>query len=202
MRSCRISVLIAAFVLLVAITTAVQAADPTLYIAATRRDTNGVVVSINPVTDKQGVPQPPLLLPGEYVIVTGLGFPAGQSVQAELVSGARRLPLAYQDLTTAITQPQVQPQTDASGAFRDLAFTLPVAGQITGASGQLVVTVSAVSLQTPVAVVTEATEGGDRLAVGFGAGFSAVAALLIFLMLRGLPTYPRSAGGKRVTSNE
>lgn len=194
-RRSMLALLVALVALLgAALAPAVAAADPTLYVAATRRDASGTVFSINPITDRKGTPQPPLLLPGEYVIVTGLGFPANQPVQATLVAGGQTYPLAYRNLTTPAATPQSPPQTDASGVFQDLAFALPATGQVRDTSGQLVVSVGSVALQTPVSIVTEAatTAGsGDWLAVGFGAAFFIVAAVLLLLMLRGLPEYPR-----------
>lgn len=200
MRHRRFAILSLVFVVGIIAATAVQAADPTLYVAATRRDASGTVFSINPVTDRKGNPQPPLLLPGEYVIVTGLGFPANQPVQAALDVGGKTYPLAYRNLTAPTAQAQAQPQTDANGAFQDLAFALPAPGQVTDINGQLVMSVGTVALQTPVVIVTEAatTAGrGDKLAVSFGVGFFIVAAFLILLMLRGLPEYPRVAASRR-----
>jgi hypothetical protein len=115
---------------------------------------------------------------GAYIIASGQGFPANQPVMAFLVVENQAYPLAYQDLTASGTAPM----TDAAGGFQNLAFTLPVAGQLTGTGGE-------VQIGLDTGVVAKAGRG-DKIAVGIGAGFTAVAALLIFLLLRGLPVYP------------
>lgn len=186
--------------------TTVVAADPAITVAATRRDANGAVVQLLPVTDKQGNVAPPLMLLGEYVIASGQGFPANQLVMAFLVVQNQAYPLAYQDLTTSVTAQQLVPMTDAAGSFQNLAFTLPVSGQVTGTTGEILVGVGPAKASAPIGldsgIVTKAGRG-DTLAVGIGAGFSAVALLLLLLLLRGLPIYPvGSTAARRVREPE
>jgi hypothetical protein len=179
------------------------AAEPSLAVAATRRDASGAVYSIPAITDRNGNPQPPLLLPGEYVVVTGTGLPANQPVQAALAMTTHTFPLAYQAVNGA-AQSGTQPMTDASGTFQDLTFALPPADQVTDATGQLVITVGGVRQMAPVAIVTSAatTAGaGDKRAVAFGAAFLALGLIAVLLLVRGLPTYPArraGAGDQRV----
>lgn len=173
--------------------TSVVAAAPAITVVATRRDASGAVVSLLPVADKQGSMLPPRLLLGEYVITNGQGFPANQPVMAYLVVDNQAYPLAYQDLTTSVTARQPVPMTDATGDFQNLAFALPMPSQVTGTSGEIMVSAGPVTARAPVGIDTgaAATAGrGDKLAVGIGAGFAAVAIILILLMLRGLPMYP------------
>jgi hypothetical protein len=172
--------------------TSVAAADPAITVAATRRDANGAVVSLPPVTDTQGNAAPLLLL-GEYVIASGQGFPANQPVMAFLVVQGQAYPLAYQDLTTSITARQAVPMTDATGGFQNFAFTLPVSGQLTGTSGEVQISAGSETARAPVGIATDAATKagrGDKIAVSIGAGFTAIAAILLFLLLRGLPLYP------------
>jgi hypothetical protein len=171
----------------------VVAADPAITVAATRRDANGAVVSLLPARDTQGNVVPPLLLLGEYVIASGQGFPANQPVMAFLVIDNQAYPLAYQDLTTSITALQAVPMTDATGAFQNFAFTLPVSGQVTGTSGEVQLSAGSVTARTPVGidtVVASQAGSGDKIAVSIGVGFTVIAAILLFLLLRGLPVYP------------
>lgn len=178
----------------------VAAADPAITVAATRRDANGAVVALLPVADKQGSPLPPLLLLGEYVIASGQGFPANQPVMAFLVAQDQAYPLAYQDLTTSVTARQPAPTTDASGGFENLAFTLPAAGQVTGTTGEILISAGSATARAAIGLDTGvATKAGrgDKLAVGIGAGFAATALILIFLLLRGLPAYPVGATAAR-----
>jgi hypothetical protein len=173
--------------------TSVAAAAPTVTVAATRRDASGAVVSLLPVMDKQGNVLPPLLLLGEYVIANGQGFPANQPVLASLVVDGQAYPLAYQDLTTSVTARQLTPMTDGTGAFQNLAFALPVPSQVTGTAGEIMVSAGPATARAPVGIDTGvmAKAGrGDKIAVSIGAGFAAVAIILVFLMLRGLPIYP------------
>lgn len=182
--------------------TSVAAADPAITIAATRRDASGAVVALLPVTDKQGKAVPPLLLLGEYVIASGQGFPAGQPVLTYLVVDNQAYPLAYQDLTTSVTARQPTPMTDATGAFQNLAFALPVPSQVTGTSGEVMVRAGPSTARAPVGIdtgITAKAGRGDKLAVGIGAGFAAVAIILILLMLRGLPIYPIGTTAARRT---
>jgi hypothetical protein len=126
---------------------------------------------------------------GAYIIASGQGFPANQPVMAFLVVENQAYPLAYQDLTASGTAPM----TDAAGGFQNFAFTLPVAGQLTGTGGEVQISAGSVTARTPVGLdtgVVAKAGRGDKIAVGIGAGFTAVAALLIFLLLRGLPVYP------------
>lgn len=187
----------------VLICTSVAAADPTITVAATRRDANGAVVSLAPVTDKQGNVVTPLLLLGEYVIASGQGFPANQPVTAFLVVDGQATQLAYQDLTTSITARQAVPVTDATGGFQNYAFTLPVSGQVAGTSGEVQISAGSVTARAPVSIdvgVAAAAGRGDKIAVSIGAGFTAGAAILLFLLLRGLPVYPVGAARRRKES--
>jgi hypothetical protein len=180
--------------------TSVAAADPAITVAATRRDANGAVVSLSQVTDKQGNVVPPLLLLGEYVIASGQGFPANQPVMAFLVVDGQATQLAYQDLTTSITARQAVPVTDATGGFQNYAFTLPVSGQVTGTSGEVQISAGSVTARAPVSIdtgVTTKAGRGDKIAVSIGAGFTAIAAILLLLLLRGLPVYPVGTAAAR-----
>jgi hypothetical protein len=191
MRRYRVGLIVAFFVLITG--AGAVAADPAITVAATRRDASGAVVSLLPVMDKQGNVLPPLLLLGEYVIANGQGFPASQPVTASLVVDSQAYPLAYQDLTTSVTARQPTPMTDATGAFQNLAFALPVPSQVTDTTGEVMVSAGLATARAPVGVDTGATARagrGDKIAVSIGAGFAAVAIILIFLMLRGLPIYP------------
>ncbi|MGI8857745.1 MAG: hypothetical protein ACR2JW_18575 [Thermomicrobiales bacterium] len=186
--------LVLCFALFAALTyTSVAAADPTISVAATRRDTSGGVVSLLPVADKQGNVLPPLLLLGEYVIASGQGFPANQPVMAFLVAQNQAYPLAFQDLAAPNTAQQAAPTTDATGGFQNYAFTLPLAAQLTGTSGEIQISAGSVTARAPVGLdsglATKAGRG-DKIAVSIGAGFSVIAVILILLLLRGLPIYP------------
>ncbi len=170
----------------------VAAADPEIAIAATRRDASGTVVRLLSVTDKQGNVVPLLTQLGEYVIASGQGFPANQPVQAYLVAGNQAYPLAFQDLTAATSAPQAVPMTDTGGAFQNFAFTLPAPGQIAASDGEILVSVGSATARAPITVDSGVAMAGrgDKIAVGIGAAFMAVAVLLILLLLRGLPVYP------------
>ncbi len=183
---------IALFAIVAALGVSVAAADPAIAVAATRRDANGAVVSLLPVTDKQGTIAPPLARLGEYVIASGQGFPTNQPVQAYLVVGNQAYPLAFQDLATAATASQAAPMTDTSGAFQNLAFALPTPGQVPATDGEILVSVGSATARAPITVDSGlATAGrGDKIAVGIGAAFFAVTVLLILLLLRDLPVYP------------
>jgi hypothetical protein len=169
-----------------------HADGPSIALAATRQDTTGAVYSIPQETDRQGNPQPPLLLPGEYVVVSGAGLPPNQPVQAALATPTHTFPLPYQNVNGA-TQPAAQPVTDANGMFQDLTFALPPADQVTDPTGQLVIIVGPSRAVAPVAIVTNAaTTAGpeDKRAVAFGAGFFILAMIVLFLLIRDVPTYP------------
>lgn len=171
----------------------VAAANPAITVSATRRDTSGAVVALLPVTDTQGNVVPPLALLGEYVITSGQGFPPNQSVQASLVAQNQVYPLAYQDLTTAATASRAAPMTDGTGAFQNLAFTLPAPGQIADTNGEIFVSVGAATAHAPIAIdsgIATVAGRGDKIAVSIGAAFFAVAVLLILLLVHGLPVYP------------
>ena len=171
----------------------VAAANPAITVSATRRDASGAVVALLPVMDTQGNVVPPLALLGEYVIASGQGFPPNQPVQASLVAQNQVYPLAYQDLTTSTTASQSAPMTDGTGAFQNLAFTLPAPGQITSTDGEIFVSVGAATARAPITVdsgLATAAGRGDTIAVSIGAAFFAVAVILILLLLRGLPVYP------------
>ncbi len=180
--------------------TSVAAADPTISVAATRRDASGGVVSLLPVADKQGNVLPPLLLLGEYVIASGQGFPANQPVMAFLVAQNQAYPLAYQDLAAPNAAQQAAPTTDATGGFQNYAFTLPVGIQAAGTSGEIQISAGSATARAPVGLDSglATTAGrGDKIAVSIGAVFAAIAVILIFLLLRGLPIYPVGTVGAR-----
>jgi hypothetical protein len=190
------------FITIAAVGESASAQGPSLVLAATRRDATGAVYAIPPVTDRKGDPQPPLLLPGEYVVVTGTAFPPNQPVQAALATPTHTFPLPYQNVNGA-SQPASQPVTDANGTFQDLTFVLPPADQVTDVTGQLVMIVGAVRQEAPVAIVTSAatTAGpGDKRAVAFGVGFSLLALIMLFLLIRGIPTYPERRARRRQRS--
>jgi hypothetical protein len=192
MRPYRFSLAIALLAITLVGAIPARAQGPSLALAATRRDATGAVYSIPQETDRQGNPQPPLLLPGEYVVVTGAGLPPNQPVQAALATQTHTFPLPYQNVNGA-TQPASQPMTDASGAFQDLTFALPPADQVTDPTGQLVIIVGPSRVVAPVAIVTTAsTTAGpeDKRAVAFGAGFFILAMIILFLLIRDVPTYP------------
>lgn len=171
----------------------ITAADPTIVVSATRRDGSGAVVTLLPVMDKQGTVVPPVALLGEYIIASGQGFPASQPVQAFLVVQGQTYPLSFQDLRTSVTDRQPIPMTDGTGAFQNFAFTLPVVGQVTSGSAEVLIGVGSASGRAPVTVDTGiATRAGrgDKIAVSIGAGFLIVSVVLILLLLRGLPVYP------------
>jgi hypothetical protein len=185
----------------------VAAQGPSLAVAATRRDATGAPYSIPPETDRQGDPQPPLLLPGEYVVVSGTGLPPSQPVQAALAMQTHTFPLPYQNLNAGAATPNAVPTTDASGAFQDLTFVLPAADEVTDTTGQLVIIVGSARVLAPVAIVTKAatTAGaGDKRAVIFGASFFVLAMALLLLLVRGVPAYParRVSGPRQVVESE
>ncbi len=168
------------------------AAAPTLVIQATRRDATGAVVFAPAITDRQGVLQPPIAVPGEYLVVTGAGFPPNAPITASFNDGTKTLPLTYQDLTTSVTTPQQPPLTDAMGGIGGAAFQVPPAAQITGKQGTVAVAVAGivsgaiVNVDLPDANATR----GDKLVVGTALAFYVMIALIFVRLLRGLPTYP------------
>jgi hypothetical protein len=169
------------------------AADPAITVSATRQDANGAVVTLLPTTDTQGNSVPPLALLGQYIIASGQGFPANQPVQASLVAQNQVYPLAYQDLTTSVTALQPTPMTDSMGAFQNLAFTLPVPGQVSATDGEIFIAVGSATAHAPIQIdsgITTTAGRGDIIAVSIGAAFLALALILVFLLVRGLPVYP------------
>jgi hypothetical protein len=206
MRHAQTGIIIALVIGLAAISGPVHADGPSLALAATRRDATGAVYSIPPVTDRKGDPQPPLLLPGEYVVVSGTGLPPNQPIEAALATQTHTFPLPYQAVNGAV-QPTAQPMTDASGMFQDLTFALPPADQVTDTTGDLVILAGGTRVAAPVAIVTTAgaTAGPeDKRAVAFGALYLILALIVILYLLRGLPVYPasaRQAGSRRTVVN-
>lgn len=184
----------------------VVAANPAITVSATRRDASGAVVALLPITDTQGNVVPPLALLGEDVIASGQGFPPNQPVQASLVAQNQVTPLAYQDLTAAVTASQPVPMTDGTGAFQNLAFMLPAPGQIADTSGEIFISVGAATAHAPIAIdsgIATAAGRGDTIAVSIGAAFFAVSAILILLLVRGLPVYPiGQTTARRVSETE
>jgi len=169
------------------------AADPAISVSATRRDGNGAVIPVSPTTDAQGALMPPHVLLGEYVIASGQGFPANQAVQVSLVIQNLAYPLAYHGPLASVTpaQPPSPPMTDATGAFRNLAFAIPVIGNLSGTDGEIFVSVGPATARTPIHIAAGATAGrGDTFAVSIGAAFLVVVIALILLLVRGLPVYP------------
>lgn len=164
----------------------VAAENPAITVSATRRDANGAVVALLPVTDTQGNVVPPLALLGEYVIVSGRGFPPTQPVQASLVAHNQVSPLAY-------TASQPVPMTDGTGAFQNLAFTLPPPGQVSAADGEVFVSVGSATAHAPITIdsgIATMAGRGDKIAVSIGVAFFALAVILVLLLVRGLPVYP------------
>jgi len=175
------------------------AAAPTLVVQATRRDTTGAVVFAPTITDRQGVLQPPIAVPGEYLVVTGAGFPPNAPITASFNDGVKTIPLTYQDLTASVTTPQQPPLTDAMGAISGAAFQVPPAAQIAGKQGTVAVSVAGivsgaivnVDLPDPNATM------GDKLVVGAALAFYVVIVVIFVRLLRGLPTYPVAATARR-----
>lgn len=167
------------------------AAAPTLSIQATRQDPSGTIVFAPTITDRQGVLQPPLALPGQYVIATGSGFPANTPITASLNDGTKTIPLMYQDLPPTGATPQ-QPVTDAMGGINSAAFQIPPAAQIGSkrctfaVSVGGVVTAALVDVDLPDPTATS----GDKLVIGAAGVFYLVMGIVFFVLLRGLPTYP------------
>ena len=173
------------------------AAAPSLSIQATRRDPSGAVVFAPTITDRQGVLQPPLAVPGEYVIVTGSGFPANAPITATITDGTGSgtmvpIPLTYQDLTTNVSAPQQLPVTDSMGGINGLAFQVPPTSQFTGRRGIVAINVSGVVTGALVNldIPDPAATSGDKLVVGAAIAFYLVIGILFVVLLRGLPTYP------------
>lgn len=195
-----------AFLTVMLLGISVAAANPAITVSATRRDASGAVVALLPLTDTQGNVVPPLALLGEFVIASGQGFPPNQPVQASLVAHNQAYPLAYQDLTTAATPSQSAPMTDGTGAFQNLAFVLPAPGQIVDTSGEIFVSAGAATAHAPISIdsgIATAVGRGDTIAASIGAAFFAVAAILILLLLRGLPVYsPGQTTARRVPETE
>ncbi len=146
-----------------------------------------LVVGMGVVAAGPTITVPPRVRLGESVIVSGQGFPANQPVQASLVVQNLSYPLVYQGGTTAA------PLTDGTGAFQNLAFSLSVPEQISATDGEIFISVGSATATAPVAIdagVASTAGRGDNIAVSIGATFFVVAALLILLLLRGLPIYP------------
>lgn len=173
------------------------AAAPTLMVQATRRDATGAVVFAPTITDRQGVLQPPIAVPGEYLVVTGAGFPPNAPITASFNDGMKTVPLTYQDLTSSVTTPQQLPFTDAMGTISGAAFLVPPAAQIAARQGTIAVstagTVSGaiVNVDLPDLNATR----GDKLIVGAALAFYVVVGMIFVRLLRSLPTYPASLGG-------
>lgn len=177
----------------IVISVGVAAANPAITVSATRRDASGAVVTLRPIADKQGNVVPPLTLLGEYVIVSGQGFPPNQPVMASLVARDQVYPLAFQDLMTSGTSPEPVPMTDATGALQNLAFALPAPGQVASADGEIFVSAGSATARAPIAIddgVATTVGRGDKIAVSIGAAFLLVSIVLILLLVRGLPVYP------------
>lgn len=192
MRWFRVSLMITATLFASLLVIGVTAADPVITVVATRRDASGAVATVAPMPDKQGALLPVALL-GEYVIVSGQGFAPNQPVQAYLAVQSQAFPLAYQDLAASVTATQPEPRTDATGGFQHLAFTLPPLGTLTNGMAEVQVNAGPMTARATVSVdsgVVVGTPRGDEIAVGIGAGFSLFAAIIILLLLRGLPVYP------------
>ncbi|MHB8644616.1 MAG: hypothetical protein ACYDAR_02370 [Thermomicrobiales bacterium] len=148
----------------------IVAADPAITVSAIRHDANGA-----------------------SIIASGQGFPANQPVLASLVTQNLVYPLAYQGASTSAAPSQSVPTTDATGAFQNLTFALPVVNQQAGSDGQIFVSVGSVTARAPITLDAGIATGagrGDKIAVSIGAAFLAIAVLLILTLLRGLPVYP------------
>ncbi len=192
MRWLRVSLMMTAALFVLLLVVGVAAADPAITVVATRRDASGAVATVASMPDKQGVILPVALL-GEYVIVSGQGLAPNQPVQAYLAVQSQAFPLAYQDLATSITATQPEPRTDATGGFQNLAFALPSLGALTNGTAEVQVNAGPTTARATVSVdsgVAVGTPRGDKIAVSIGAGFSLFAAIVVLLLLRGLPVYP------------
>jgi len=168
------------------------AAAPSLVVQATRRDATGAVVFAPAITDRQGVLQPPIAVPGEYLVVTGAGFPPNAPITASFNDGTKTIPLTYQDLAASVTTPQQTPVTNAVGGIGGAAFQVPPAAQIAGKQGTLAVSVAGVVSGAIVNIdLPDANAAaGDQLVVGAALAFYVVIAVVFARLLRGLPTYP------------
>lgn len=168
------------------------AAAPSLSVQATRRDSGGAVVFTPTISDRQGVLQPALALPGEYVIATGSGFPANTAITATINDGTKTIPLTYQDLNANLSASQQPPVTDAMGGINGLAFQLPPASQLAGRRCTVAITVAGVVIGTLVNVdIPDPTAtSGDTLIVGAAIAFYLIIGVLFIVLLRRLPTYP------------
>jgi len=168
------------------------AAAPSLSVQATRRDPGGAVVFAPTISDRQGVLQPALALPGEYVIATGSGFPANTAITATINDGTKTIPLTYQDLNANLSASQQPPVTDAMGGINGLAFQLPPASQLAGRRCTVAITVAGVVIGTLVNVdIPDPTAtSGDTLVAGAAIAFYLIIGALFIVLLRRLPTYP------------
>ncbi|MCA1670334.1 MAG: hypothetical protein LC793_23720, partial [Thermomicrobia bacterium] len=85
------------------------------------------------------------------------------------------------------------PMTDGAGAFQNFAFSLFIPGSVSATDGELFISVGSATSTAPVAIdagVASTAGRGDKIAVSIGATFFVIAALLILLLLHGLPIYP------------
>lgn len=178
------------------------AAAPSLSILATRRDPNGAVVFAPTITDRKGELQPPLALPGEYLVVTGSGFPPNTPITASINDGTKTIPLTYRDLMSGGATPQQPPVTDAMGGIGGAAFAVPPAAQLTGRRDTIavsaggVVSAALVNVDLPDANATS----GDTLVVGAAVAFYLIVGIFFIVLLRGLPTYPMQRAATQGTS--
>lgn len=146
-----------------------------------------LVVGMSVVAANPAIIVPPRVRLGESVTISGQGFPANQPVQASLVAQNFSYPLPYQGGAAAA------PLTDGTGAFQNLAFSLSVPAQITATDGEIFIGVGSATARAPVGIdasIANTAGRGDKIAVSIGATFFVVVAILILLLLRGLPIYP------------
>ena len=168
------------------------AAAPGIRVQTTRAGVDGLPVPVLPVVTRRGELQPPLGVPGQYMIVVGEGFAPNTPVTATLSDGTHSIPLVAADVQTytPLAAPLV---TDANGAVPVAAFMVPPAAELTGRNGTLVIaagqgTVAGTPVVLDVPLPNETA--GDTLVIGFAVLFYAAAALAVLLLVRRLPRYP------------
>jgi hypothetical protein len=166
----------------------------TVTISAARADASGAVATVAPVTNAQGLVQPPVAQLGQYIVAGGQGFPPNQQVIAFLVVQGQAFQL---NPTTSAA-----PMTDNAGNFSNLALALPAPGTITSGIAEIQISAGSVSVPAPVTVdsaISTQAGPGDKLAVTIGAVYLLFGLIVIFALTRGLPTYPARLTAARST---
>lgn len=189
--------LIVFVVLLCAVAATPVLAAPGITVETTRAGMGGVPVFAPPIVTRRGVVQPPVAAPGQYFIVTGVGFAPNAPVTAALTmtEGGGSVPLMPADLL-APAAPAPAPTTDATGAFPAVAFQVPPASGVTGRGATLAVTagpgaVAGVPVVLDVPLPNETA--GDTLVVGSAVLFYLAAAVVAWLLIRRPPRMVRAA---------